>query len=624
MAKRFKAALALVIACLGVALFMATPAWALSSEPAHSKTATDNGDGTVTIHLDVTGASETSTTSSAANVYVVVDTSGSMSDTVSTTYTYTETTSSFGTQYGLVGDDYVELDYRSGNWYTPDGQRYSGARYRRQTQDVTRLDVAKQALATLGNTLLAQNNVNVTLIPFATRVGTVSGPYSKGHADRWDTAVSAMRASGGTNWEAALQKASDLAKSSSGTPAYVIFLSDGQPTFRTSANGHTTDYNRNYGLYGTGSSDPNGWNLEVAVKVANAFPDNVTALYSIYNGEDAATAMNNFSSLVTKEGLAKQVYNGTDATRLNNALNNIAQEITNSASYKDVVITDVLSRWVEYALPTDEMLENGFTYLKNNEPWADAPAASIDSSGNVVWDLSVVGKLEDGVTYAIEFNVKLKPEAYQEAAKSASDSIELATNDESTDVAYTVFQESTDGSSTQTPGTATYNVPTVQVPKTSLEVSKTVAGNMGNVDQYYDFTVVVPNGTYYVEGTAQNVRNGKLSFQLKHGETATITGLMPGDYTVSEVRDNVSYMTTQVDGNTVTGTETSDDHLAFSTTATVLNSSDTVTVAYVNTSTAAPIVGFSDNATPFLVLMTVAIAGAGAAGVHAFARSREE
>lgn len=43
-----------------------------------------------------------------------------------------------------------------------------------------------------------------------------------------------------------------------------------------------------------------------------------------------------------------------------------------------------------------------------------------------------------------------------------------------------------------------------------------------------------------------------------------------------------------------------------------------------NTSEAAPIVGYSDNTTPFMVLMTVALAGAGAAGAHAFARSREE
>lgn len=608
MAKRFKAALALVVACLGVALLVAaTPAWAALSAPAHTKTAQLNEDGTVTIRLDVTGASETSTTSQGANVYVVVDTSGSMSERVPVDSPDWNS----GTQYygRLITGTYAEL--RNNNGTIEIKSPLSGWRtYRGTVYAATRLEVAKQALDTLGDTLLNQNNVSVTLIPFATGVGTVSGPYGKGDANSWNSAVSSLSADGGTNWEAALQKASELAAAAPDTPAYVVFLSDGKPTYRVGG--------------GNGSDDTDGKNLQAAVNAANSFPTNVKALYSIYNGEDAADDMKEFSDAIARPDLVKQVYNGTDAESLNAALANIAQEITNFASYKDVVITDVLSQWVEYELPAQEMVNSGFTYYKNDEPWADAPKANIDASGHVKWDLSSVGKLEDGAKYAIEFKVKLKPEAYQEAAKSDGDSRELPTNADGTQVDYTVLQETTGGSSTEAHGSDSYQIPTVLVPKTKLVISKTVAGNMGNVNESFNFTVDVPNGTYYVNNVEQKVENEKLSFQLKHGETVTINGLMPGAHAVSEVRDNVTGMTTAINGSEVKGSDAGDNKLAFSTEATIPNSSKAVTVAYVNTSEAAPIVGYSDNTTPFMVLMTVALAGAGAAGAHAFARSREE
>lgn len=46
--------------------------------PVHTKTIADNGDGTYTLSLDVTGDSETSSTSTPADVVLVVDASGSM------------------------------------------------------------------------------------------------------------------------------------------------------------------------------------------------------------------------------------------------------------------------------------------------------------------------------------------------------------------------------------------------------------------------------------------------------------------------------------------------------------------------------------------------------------------
>ncbi len=84
-----KKALRYFMAAAVVALMvMGLPLQAFADDPTlpvpeHEKTAVDNGDGTYTVSLDVTGKSSSDSTKTSANVIVVLDISGSMNSSVS-------------------------------------------------------------------------------------------------------------------------------------------------------------------------------------------------------------------------------------------------------------------------------------------------------------------------------------------------------------------------------------------------------------------------------------------------------------------------------------------------------------------------------------------------------------
>ena len=56
---------------------------------------------------------------------------------------------------------------------------------------------------------------------------------------------------GGTNWQAGIKKGEDVLKTGSGTKKYVVFLTDGNPTFRYNESGKTV---------GEGNDDSQGYN----------------------------------------------------------------------------------------------------------------------------------------------------------------------------------------------------------------------------------------------------------------------------------------------------------------------------------------------------------------------------
>ena len=62
-----------------------------------------------------------------------------------------------------------------------------------------------------------------------------------------------------------------------------------------------------------------------------------------------------------------------------------------------------------------EVDETSFTYYKNGQPWpegkTDYPAV-LNEAGEVVWDLSELGLLEDGVTYEVQFDVYPSQDTY--------------------------------------------------------------------------------------------------------------------------------------------------------------------------------------------------------------------
>ena len=480
------ALLAVLVAALCVTLSVPAAAFAegeggiAGNPPVHTKTLTPNDDGTYDLSLTVTGATELSETKTSANVIVVQDVSGSMKSKV---YTYSlEKTDKYdlnGT-YGMVNGEPVKLERNWGffglgayNYYLDENGKevpYTGDLYHKVGKETgkTRLDVAKDALNSLADQLIASDDstIKLSLETFSDRGNTPSQYYTGGQASDFKDAVNGLRAKGGTNWVDALTKANEKAKEDPNTPTYVIFLSDGEPTYGRDPWGNRT---------GDGTAYDDEY-FNNAVDEANKRPSNVAGLFTVYTGSEAEQRMNSFAQKTT----GGSAFDGTDSEKLNAAFANIIQTITKSASYKDVRIVDKLSEYVTGTANDGTIDLESVSYQKNDEDWAVAPRASIGEDGTLSWDLSSVGELEKGTTYKVTFKVTPSQAAYDEAAKNG-EATELPSNDgDGTKVFYkTVLKET--GKDDQVSGEKSdgFNVPTFLAPVDTVTVKKEWANTNG-------------------------------------------------------------------------------------------------------------------------------------------------
>lgn len=485
--KPVSALLAVLVAALCVTLSVPAAAFAegeggiASNPPVHTKTITPNDDGTYDLSLTVTGATELSESKTGANVIVVQDVSGSMGYDV---YTYSyEKIDSFdwmNDTYGMVDGEPVVLKRNPGffglgayNYYLDaNGKevKYTGDMYHKVGKETgkTRLDVAKEALNSLADQLIASDDstVKLSLETFSDRGNTPSQYYTGGQASDFKSAANGLRADGGTNWVDALTKANEKAKEDPNTPTYVIFLSDGEPTYGRDRWGNRT---------GNGTTYQEEY-FNNAVDEANKRPSNVAGLFTVYTGSEAAEKMNNFAQKTT----GGSAFDGTDSEKLNAAFANIIQTITKSAGYKDVRIVDKLSEYVTGTAAGGAIDPASVSYQKNGEAWDDAPAASIGEDGTLSWDLSSVGELEKGTTYKVTFKVTPSQAAYDEAAKNG-EATELPSNDGvGTKVFYkTVLKET--GKDDQVSGEKSdaFEVPIFLAPVDTVTVKKEWANTNG-------------------------------------------------------------------------------------------------------------------------------------------------
>lgn len=355
--------------------FGVTPALA-AEPPATSKIVTSNDDGTYTLSLSVTGKSQASSSSSKADVIVALDTSGSMS-------------------YSATGG--------------------------------TRLSVAKSAVNSLAEELLSNNTtenpdaVQLSLVTFSnyatTRVTNTSS------LSTFQNQVNRLTATGGTNWEDALATANAI-QTRDGADVYIIFVSDGDPTFRKTRGTQTwgqdrDEFERHYSnghtYYGTGNSDAYDLNYDYARDQAVAIAGEGKSFFAI----GAFGTVSNMQDLAAATGQTGNYYNAADSTALNAAFDNIINTITNNLTYSNVKVTDGITALTATSL---EGSADAFTYTKTKDgetsDWLDAPAATYDETNkNVTWDLSSLGSLEHGVTYTVSFKVWPSQEAITEVAR---------------------------------------------------------------------------------------------------------------------------------------------------------------------------------------------------------------
>ena len=604
------------LAAVAVAVFAAVPAFAADGTdgPQVTKEVRENSEHTGgTVALSVKGTSSYSETSTSANVIFVVDTSGSMGDKVS------------------------------------DG-----------LQSRSKLEVAQDAVKAAASTILGQNKIGqnktkVSLVSFNKRARTNLSPTD--NISLFNSAVDGLSADDGTNWEAGLLKAESLVSDKPNTKNYVIFVSDGAPTYRN----HYTIFGVVWGVDGNGSSDTDGKNFNAANTVALRLVGNHVTLYKINAFGDA----DNMKSL---GGNPNNYYDANNSEALQQALSNIAQDIVNAHDYRNVVMTDTISNAVVMSNNTAGNLnsnsvnvsvkdENGdpVTLTKNaNGSYSYDAKDGVTKSFNgptvsgktVTWRLGDKYTLENGWTYTASFDVLFTQPTLDNAAvllngEPVSDPnltiedgvVKAYTNtDSGNGVSYTE-QTTVNNETTEEPGQEEeFDRPLIPVPTaTALTVSKKVSGGAANTGEKFNFVLsnVGLAGKTYGTGAAAVTfnSNGDYEFELAHGESKSVAGLPVGTtLTLKEtgLSGNAKTSTTaKVDGGESTivksessnATETELVSVKVAARAYTLKDgklvapTDANTVEFTNTTELVPQTGVSIDPRPMMALLGVAVAG---------------
>lgn len=349
--------------------------------PAHEKTLTSNGDGTYNLSLSVKGESKASSEKTKADVVIIFDRSGSMKEAATT----------------------KEKCGPRGCW---------------DETISTRLEEAQQATNSLVSKLLGRNDdsVRVALVSFSTNAKKDLDYTSD--LNSITSKVNSYKSEGGTNWEAALQQVSSISNSRSDAEKFIIFVSDGKPTFRSSEYvNNAWDWNGQYKCYGSGNDDNNGWNYGAAKKVATELVKSGYQLYTV-NAYGEATNMQNLVSESYK-GAGKtspvdHYFEAKNQSALNEAFENIVQQINHSATYQNVTISDPLTPETgiipefTYEVTDNEgkKVNDGLTLTLTDGSNISLPAAQYnESTRTVTWNLGTTYNLPDGYTFKVTFEV---------------------------------------------------------------------------------------------------------------------------------------------------------------------------------------------------------------------------
>lgn len=278
----------------------------------HYKYVEPKGDGTYDLTLTVTGAKGTATKKAKLDVIFVVDISGSM-------------------------------DYPF-------------------SRGISKLEKAKSAINTMADSLNKNGNLDVTysLISFS---GLKKGdqccrndsPYNdadtlvnKGELTELKTQVDSLKADGGTNYQAGIRNANDIA-GRLGAQKAIIFVSDGNPGYYYDNDGYTT---------GTPNPENNYNKMKNAIEMAQKeiSKSNEDYFYTIGIGRyandyqylsyltDNSKYPKDFTIKVPDAN--RKNYSATDDDSLKNAFASIQSNIT-EVRCTNVTIEDVLSEYVQ-------------------------------------------------------------------------------------------------------------------------------------------------------------------------------------------------------------------------------------------------------------------------------------
>lgn len=460
--------------------------------------------------------------------------------------------------------------------------------------------LASKLLTAANAALPAEQQVQMAVVTFSDRARTTSqfttSPGAIG------TAVSAWP-NGGTNWEDALKTANDLSSGRSGVQKHIVFLSDGNPTFRItsysgcfkwSGFGQGWESHPEYGtqaeceannkwldqsyqwktdpdgsdgnIHGEGDDDSYGYNYAAALSEANERGN--AALYVVKVSADA----NKMSDLAKEaNAVTGKEYDGTSAENLTKAFEQIYNTITTTAKIRAYSITDTLSQWVD---PVDFAdVANGaditqYVTVTNNGTTVSGYTAvyNVDDNGNRTITVTFNNRngmiVDKNETIDVSFKVKPSDAAYADYASKQQypDTGEANTGNESAGkqgyfsnagahLNYCVVTSVNDQESECTQQTLDYAKPVVQVRLGQITINKVWSD--GASKHASDAVTVQLQRTKTGEAAAQAEKVGDpITLNASNNWTATIGRLQPGyTYSVAETSEDSRYAVSYQYGN---------------------------------------------------------------------------
>ena len=375
---------------------------------------------------------------------------------------------------------------------------------------------------------------------------------------------------GGTNWEAALKQANDL-QGRPGVKKHIIFLSDGDPTYRISdypigcggwgnrCNPDDSWQTTPKGVHGAGSSDRKGYNYAAALAEANRRGD--AALYVVKTSTDAKK-MDDFAAQA--DAVDGKEFDGTNPENLTKAFDQIYSTITSSAKIKVFSITDTLSQWVDPVefVGTGDVTKS--VTVKNGSTMLTSGYTATYNSGTRTVTVTFNGT--DGIvaekTDVIDVSFKVKPSdaAYaNHASNDYPDKGDANTGDASAGqqgyysnkdakLNYCVLTE-VNGVESCERTEAEYPRPVVQVKLGKINITKQWSDG---ADKHANDSVTVQlqrKAIGAADSAAENVGNS-ITLNADNKWTTAVDNLVPGyTYSVVETSGNDRYDVTYTGNN---------------------------------------------------------------------------
>ena len=432
--------------------------------------------------------------------------------------------------------------------------------------------LAEKLLTEANSKLPESQQVQMAVVTFSDTASTKQDFTTS--VSKIKTAVSS-RPDGGTNWEAALKQANDL-QGRTGVKKHIIFLSDGNPTFRISnypigcskkgCNPDDDWRTTPQGVHGAGTEGSDnyyGYNYAAALAEANRRESNVS-LYVV----KASTDANRMSDFAREASAVNgKEFDGTNAENLTKAFDQIYSSITSSAKIKVFSITDTLSQWVdpvEFAGAANGADITQYVTVKNgNTTLKSGYTATYNSDSRTV---TVTFNGTDGIvvkkTDVIDVSFKVKPSdaAYADYASGNNypDTGDANTGDVSAGqrgyysnadakLNYCVLTEVNNVTSCE-PTEAVYPHPVVQVKLGKINITKQWSD--GNDKHANDFVTVQLQRKAIGATNAENVGN-PITLNAANNWTKTVDNLVPGyTYSVVETPGDDQYDVTYKVNNT--------------------------------------------------------------------------